>query len=165
MEYYINTEKVLETGLVNKLINDLNKKVFNEIFTIVYYDDKSGRNWGHHTWLLSYGENKFVVYYTMNKLIKVSVASGQFYYWVSELITNELALNFNGKISNEQYTEETLPIKSMTFVEYLVQCLCKCKCDKDVAKRVIDFEKLFVPEKFLYTLPEIEERFLNNNFK
>ncbi len=132
---HVTTKKKMTPVLVSDLLNQLNRDLFKEVMTIEYIKNS---NKPIHVWSLYYGDEFWVMcWLNTSKKFEISYGGRLFTWWMSEIISNELALKFDGIITDEKNKKKgKKELKS--YQEYIEKYL-KIDSSKDQS----------VPEEFL----------------
>lgn len=104
---YVTTKKKMTPALITEMLNRLNQERFRGILKIEYSDETGNKSaWGPHVWLIKIGENgefgSRVCWLNTGRKFEIRHGGGgDFIWWVDISICNEIAVLFNGKISDD----------------------------------------------------------------
>ena len=109
---YVTTRNIIKPEAMTDLLNKLNQERFHGILKIEYFFAARHQN-SHHSWEIkcelqvpncegaTYEERRVCWLNTPHKFEMRHGGGGDFIWWIDCVITNELALVFNGTISDD----------------------------------------------------------------
>jgi hypothetical protein len=158
----VKTKLEMSPEAVTELLNRLNTQRFKGLLKIEYCDCRGEVGaWGDHVWLLhvrprepaqgvNYGDR--VCWLNSPKSFEIRHGGGgQFLWWVDFAITNEVALVFEGKRSDDSdgVKERGEFGKYDSFTDYIVR-----NYTRKMSPEYWDFEKAVTPREFRGELKE-----------
>ncbi len=141
---YVKTKKKMTPELISGVLNNLNVNIFKNNLQIEYaIGDKN--SWGPHLWFVDYQSPIDNIKYAERVMwLKTSChfelrhgGGGEFAWWMDHVITNQLALKFNGTITDDGLGDQEIEIKvgNYDLLEYL---------NKSKNKSLLEF----IPQEF-----------------
>ena len=151
----VKTKKLMSAKKISDLLADLNMRCFKGNLHIEYYKGENG-SWGPDVWDLEYlsiGQSfgTRVCWLNSNRSFEIRHGGGgDFIWWVDNVITNEVAVVFNGIISDDGVEEKWpgVPNKYDSFKKYLYNMWKHIKEPK--LKPFLDEMMSMVPPEFRF---------------
>lgn len=120
---YITTKKHLTTELLTAALNKISRERFGGKIRVEGPFPDAEDNWGHGTHLVHVAEGvSYPVWLSSHRKIEICHGPGTIvYWWVETVIINDLAVAFNGDISDDGVGRmgKGEPGKYPTFTSYL----------------------------------------------
>ncbi|RTK97766.1 MAG: hypothetical protein EKK64_00755 [Neisseriaceae bacterium] len=101
---WVKTRKVMKPEQISDIIENLNKTKFKNLLKVDYHlATLEEPGWGEHTWLVSLGKMQKVCWLETSRHFEISHGGGggSLLWWLDISITNDVALRFNGNISDD----------------------------------------------------------------
>ena len=113
---YVKTKQVMAPEATTSLIKKLNDTVFHNCLKIEYVEGGKPGDWGKHIWfitaLMDDGSEigHRVCWLNNSKSFEMRHGGGgNFIWWIDQYISNEIALQFNGTISDDGCGDKEKP--------------------------------------------------------
>lgn len=142
---FVTTRKKIDPDKITEVLNDMNESYFqNKLIIDFNGDDKTA-------WIITYNDN-YVRGCMWNRKKKISMkhgTGGYFYYWIHCVAMNQLALAFNGKLSDEGIDGSWEPEENYcrTFDAFLDTMYAHID-DEDKKAYLVNLEKEYTPKEF-----------------
>lgn len=153
---YVKTKKKMLPEAITALINRLNDTVFKKVLKIECENYRGDSHaWGKYVWNVSYdidGKEADGRIFWLNNSKSFEIRHGggwDFIWWIDHVITNEVALIFDGIISDDGGSDDWKgePNKYSSFEEYW----------KNIwGHRSDEAGKLMIKESLFYVPPEFQ---------
>jgi hypothetical protein len=155
---FVKTQEPMPPEKISLLLDELNDSHFKGILSYEYSEHPNDTStWGPHIWMIKCGVGLIVTWLNDQRSWEVRHGGGSsFARWMESVIINEIAIRFDGTISDEGVEEEWKgePGKYKTFEEFYEMVLQYVK-EPDVKRALWQQEqKYFVPEVFHIDLGE-----------
>lgn len=106
---YVKTRKLMTPEKISELLAELNVSHFKGLLKFEYSNESGNPSaWGPHVWLVRYIgkglENEIIRVFWLNTKRSFEIRHGggsNFYWWIDSVIINEVALKFDGTISDD----------------------------------------------------------------
>jgi len=155
----VKTKKSMTSRDISAVFEELNKSHFKEQLLFKYSNHEDNkRAWGPHVWEIIYnGEDCCQGFWSRGKTFRICWLNssrhweirhgggGDFSWWVAAVVINEIAVRFDGIISDEEKGKQG---KYKECGDYL-EAVCECIENKSERAKVIwQRQKDFVPPMF-----------------
>jgi hypothetical protein len=170
---YVKTRKFMSPERISQLLDELNTSYFKGMLLFEYSNETdNSSNWGPHTWLIKYNGNDYdngkkgdilrVCWLNTQRSWEIRHGGGaDFCWWIDCVITNAIALEFNGTISDDGISDKWKGEEGYCkeFIDYLNR-MKKHVEDSPRKTAFMQFEQDFAPPEFRADLgPRIEINF------
>jgi len=116
---FVKTKKFMSAERISQMLDELNESHFKGILGYDYHESTADEpGWGPHTWLLKYVGSDWE-WYRHNDSLRVcwlntrrsfemrhGGGGGHFVWWIDSVVLNEVAVRFNGIISDEGISDK-----------------------------------------------------------
>lgn len=151
---FVKTKNPMTPTKIQAMLEVLNDSIFKRNLKIEYHLG-TDTSWGPHNWMLSYYSDSIewatrVCWLETKRKFEMRHGGGSnFAWWIDTTIINEVAVQFNGTISDEGGSNKWkgVPGKFNNFADYM-DLMTKHIKNQETRKQFFLLDREFVPEEF-----------------